>query len=176
MSTNTQPGQALLSAIQQDAYNIYANYSTEIPVSTTPNPSTTFEAIQAQMMSEQGNQDPVTSPEDFTEILSPPTTQASANNVGALPTNSSAGTDVSGVDANPIATQTTLPTYAQLGQMAGTQASPQSSMLGQFETWLTSSSGNIVAVLIGLILIAGAIFSFSTVKDTVISGAKAITA
>lgn len=45
-------------------------------------------------------------------------------------------------------------------------------LLSNFETWLSSSSANIVSVVVGFILIAGAVFSFSSVKDTVVSTAK----
>jgi hypothetical protein len=45
-------------------------------------------------------------------------------------------------------------------------------MFAGLETWLVSSSANIVAVIIGLVLIAGAIFGLSQVRDTIISGAK----
>jgi hypothetical protein len=44
--------------------------------------------------------------------------------------------------------------------------------LTSLEQWLTTSSANIVAVLIGLVLIAGAVFGFSQVRETVVSTAK----
>ena len=43
---------------------------------------------------------------------------------------------------------------------------------GTITSWLSASSANIVAVLIGLVLVAGAVWGFDTVHDTVISTAK----
>ena len=43
---------------------------------------------------------------------------------------------------------------------------------GTITSWLSASSANIVAVLIGLVLVAGAVWGFDTVRDTVISTAK----
>jgi hypothetical protein len=45
-------------------------------------------------------------------------------------------------------------------------------ILSGFQNWLTNSSVNIVAVLIGLVLIAGAVWGFSTVRDTVVETAQ----
>lgn len=45
-------------------------------------------------------------------------------------------------------------------------------LFAQFEQWLTTSSTNIVAVLIGLVLVAGAVWGFDAVKETVTSTAK----
>jgi hypothetical protein len=49
-----------------------------------------------------------------------------------------------------------------------------SGILGQFEQWLQSEASNTVAVVIGLVLIAGAVFSFSQVKDTIVSTTKGV--
>lgn len=58
--------------------------------------------------------------------------------------------------------------------VGGTQTSQVSGsgFISQIENWLTNSSANVVSVLIGLVLIAGAVFSFSTVRDTVVGVAK----
>ena len=47
-----------------------------------------------------------------------------------------------------------------------------SGLFGQFETWLTTSTANIVAVVIGIVLIAGAVWGFDQVRDTITSTAK----
>jgi hypothetical protein len=47
-----------------------------------------------------------------------------------------------------------------------------SGLIGSFETWLTSSTANIVAVLVGLVLIAGAIWGLDQVRETVVSTAR----
>ena len=49
---------------------------------------------------------------------------------------------------------------------------PGTGIVSQFETWLADSQANVAAVIVGMILIAGAVFSFSSIKDTVVSGAK----
>jgi hypothetical protein len=122
-----------------------------------------------------------------TEILAPPPIStepysvnvpgAAANpNGGATVGNSAAGSDI----ANMASAVTTPATGAQAAGSAlsaanaGTGVTGDNTTIGKFETWLTSSTGNIVAVLLGLILIAGAIFSFSAVKDTVVGAGKAI--
>ena len=86
--------------------------------------------------------------------------------------------------ARPNSSSTSLPntdtldaTIASLtGAVQGVATSGAKSvttgMFGSLETWLTSSTANIVAVLIGLVLIAGAVWGFDTVHDTVISTAK----
>jgi hypothetical protein len=123
-------------------------------------------------------------PVDMTGIETPlanarpdniPGTQANPNDSTSIGSSAS-GTDV----ANMGAAVTTPATGAQAAGSAlsaanaGTGVTGDNTTIGKFETWLTSSTGNIVAVLLGLILIAGAIFSFSAVKDTVVGAGKAI--
>lgn len=61
------------------------------------------------------------------------------------------------------ATQTNLGSVAKAASTLGA---------GSITSWLSASSSNIVAVLIGLVLVAGAVWGFDTVHDTVISTAK----
>jgi hypothetical protein len=86
--------------------------------------------------------------------------------------------------ARPNSSSTSLPNTDTLpnaiasltGVAQGTATSGAKSvttgMFGSLETWLASSTANIVAVLIGLVLVAGAVWGFDTVHDTVISTAK----
>jgi hypothetical protein len=83
----------------------------------------------------------------------------------SLTTELGPGTSIS---LNPSNNTTTVTTPS--GSQTGSASS--SGIFGSFETWLSSSSANVVSVLIGLVLIAGAIFSFSTVRDTIVSTAK----
>ena len=85
-------------------------------------------------------------------------------------------TSTSGSSLNPLtdagSSAATGISPSDLGaQGAAIKASP-SGIFASLETWLTSSASNIVAVLIGIVLIAGAVWSFSSVKDTFISTAK----
>ena len=65
--------------------------------------------------------------------------------------------------ATASAAQANLGSVAKAASTLGT---------GTITSWLTASSANIVAVLIGLVLVAGAVWGFDTVHDTVISTAK----
>jgi len=86
--------------------------------------------------------------------------------------------------ARPNPSATTLPNtdtlQGAIASLTGTaQAAASSgaksvttSLFGSLETWLTSSATNIVAVLIGLVLVAGAVWGFDQVRETVVSTAK----
>lgn len=65
---------------------------------------------------------------------------------------------------------TTLPSGTTTTQASG--ASLGSGILGQFELWLQSEASNTVSVIVGLVLIAGAVWGFDTVRDSVVSTAK----
>ncbi len=66
----------------------------------------------------------------------------------------------------------TTPITGTAGTAVPSSTSSDTSMIGKFEAWLANSSANIVAVLLGLVLVASAVWGFSTVKDTMIQTAK----
>ena len=90
--------------------------------------------------------------------------------------------------ARPNSSSTSLPNtdtlQSTIASLTGATASAAQANLGSvakavstlgtgtITSWLTASSANIVAVLIGLVLVAGAVWGFDTVRDTVISTAK----
>lgn len=90
--------------------------------------------------------------------------------------------------ARPNSSSTSLPNtdtlQSTIASLTGATASAAQANLGSvakavstlgtgtITSWLSASSANIVAVLIGLVLVAGAVWGFDTVRDTVISTAK----
>lgn len=67
-----------------------------------------------------------------------------------------------GVQINPDNTVTvTTPQGSQTGAVTGT------GLFSGIEQWILSEQANWVAILVGLVLIAGAVWGFSTVRDTV---------
>ena len=82
--------------------------------------------------------------------------------------------------ARPNPSATSLPNtdtlQGAIASLTGTAQNAASSgatgLFGSLETWLTSSATNIVAVLIGLVLVAGAVWGFDQVRETVVSTAK----
>ena len=150
-------GPAYLNALEQDAENAISQGPENAPTAT--------EYVVP----------PPVSTEPYS--INIPGTQANPNSSTSIGSSAS-GTDV----ANMASTVTTPATGAQAAgsalnaAQAGTTSTATGGIFGPLETWLTSSTSNIVAVLVGLILIAGAIFSFSAVKDTVVSAGRAIVA
>ena len=101
---------------------------------------------------------------------------------------SSMGIETPLASARPNSSSTSLPNtdilQSTIASLTGATASAAQANLGSvakavstlgtgtITSWLSASSANIVAVLIGLVLVAGAVWGFDTVRDTVISTAK----
>ena len=148
---------------------------------TFPSLEDGYQALQDKIQYDASGQSTVYSPAmtlaDFEKIYTGGD-QNAANNIGSM-----LGVSTSTTLANlsdqalnfpslPGTPTSSNPATQDSGTPSGVQPSKDGGMFAGLETWLVSSSANIVAVIIGLVLIAGAIFGLSQVRDTVISGAK----
>jgi hypothetical protein len=148
---------------------------------TFPSLEAGYQALQDKVQYDASGQSTVYSPAmslaDFEKIYTGGDPNA-ANNIGSMlgvPTSTTLA-DLSDQALNfPSLTgtpTTSNPASQDSGTPSGVTPSTGGGMFAGLETWLVSSSANIVAVIIGLVLIAGAIFGLSQVRDTIISGAK----
>jgi len=95
---------------------------------------------------------------------------------GDLTTQLGPGTSITLNPSNNTITTTGPYGNASGGSAAGAKSQTGSAsapgVVASVESWLASSSANVVTVIIGLVLIAGAIFSFSAVKDATVKTVK----
>ena len=147
--------QALLDKLQYDASGNSTNYSPNMTLADFENVYTGGDPNAA---------------DNIASILGVPTSttlgslsdQSLGNVAGSLGASNAGNVAATGSQSNAGSSMSP----------SGNASSTPGGFFGALETWLTNSTVNIVAVLIGLVLIAGAVWGFDTVRETVVSTAK----